>query len=38
MCEGHKLVNEASDGFKSCHESIHNLLKEQSDKKGRKIN
>lgn len=34
-CEGHKPVNEASDGFKSCHESIHDLLKEQSGKRGR---
>lgn len=35
-CEGHKLMNKASDGFKSCHKSIHNLLKEQINDKKKK--
>lgn len=28
--QGHKFMNEACDGFKSRHESIYNLLKEQN--------
>lgn len=35
-CEGHKLMNKASDGFKSCHKSVHNLLKEQINDKKKK--
>lgn len=29
-CQGHKFMNEASDGFKNCRESIYNLLKDQN--------
>lgn len=29
-CQGREFMNEASDGFKSCHESVYNLLKEQN--------
>lgn len=29
-------MNKASDGFKSCHKSIHNLLKEQTNDKKKK--
>lgn len=29
-CQGHKFMNEACDGFKSCHESTYNLLKDRN--------